>query len=89
TDAASATVLREFPGVHLEAGVMEQVLNARDPVQAGIDAAVAQATAMLAIGEVVGVNLSGSATAGPVEESAAIMAAVGEALRSSRSAVRS
>lgn len=76
TDPASAAVLAGFPGLQLEQGEVAQVLGAADPVQAGIDAAVAQAEAMLSIDGVEGVNLSGSATGGPEEESAAIMATI-------------
>lgn len=77
TDATSAAVLDAFPGLELDRTVVAEVLAAPDPVQAGIEAAVRQAHAMLAIDGVAGVNLSGSATAGPEEESAAIMATIG------------
>lgn len=77
TDAASAAVLDAFPGLELDRAVVAEVLAAPDPVQAGIEAAVRQADEMLAIDGVAGVNLSGSATAGPEEESAAIMATIG------------
>jgi 5,10-methylenetetrahydrofolate reductase len=83
TDARSAAVLQGFPGLVLEPDEGRQVLTAADPREAGIRAAVAQARAMLAIPGVAGVNLSGSATAGPEEESAAIMAEVAAHLRAS------
>ena len=83
TDARSAAVLQGFPGLVLEPNEGRQVLTAADPREAGIRAAVAQARAMLAIPGVAGVNLSGSATAGPEEESAAIMAEVAARLRAS------
>lgn len=77
TDAPSAAVLDAFPGLELDQASVTAVLGSRDPVAAGIDAAVKQAEAMLAIDGVLGVNLSGSATAGSEAESAAIMATVG------------
>jgi 5,10-methylenetetrahydrofolate reductase len=80
TDATSAAVLDAFPGLELDRHMVERVLSASDPVQAGIEAAVVQAEEMLAIEGVCGVNLSGSATAGPEDESAAIMATIGHRL---------
>lgn len=80
TDRPSAAVLDAFPGLELDAEMVATVLGDPDPVSAGIDAAVDQARAMLAIDGVVGVNLSGSATAGPETDSAAIMAAIGRRL---------
>jgi 5,10-methylenetetrahydrofolate reductase len=81
TDARSAAVLQGFPGLVLEPDERRQVLTAADPREAGIRAAVAQAREMLAIPGVAGVNLSGSATSGPEEESAAIMAEVAARVR--------
>jgi 5,10-methylenetetrahydrofolate reductase len=81
TDAGSAAVLEGFPGLVLEHDERRRVLDSADPREAGIDAAVVQARQMLAIPGVVGVNLSGSATIGPEDESAAIMAEVARRLR--------
>ena len=83
TDAHSAAVLQGFPGLVLEPDECRQVLTAADPREAGILAAVAQAREMLAIPGVAGVNLSGSATSGPEDDSAAIMAEVAARLRAS------
>lgn len=80
TDRPSAAVLAAFPGVTVDPELVERVLGAADPVEAGIAAAVDQALAMAAIDGVGGVNLSGAATSGPEHESAAIMAAVGRRL---------
>lgn len=80
TDAASAAVLDAFPGLELDQDDVHRVLSSADPVAAGIAAAVAQAEAMLAIDGVEGVDLSGSATAGTEEQSAAIMATIGSSL---------
>ena len=62
TDERSARVLQAFPGLHLDDAAVEAVLAAVDPVAAGIDAAVAEGRALLAIPGVVGVNLSGLAS---------------------------
>ena len=80
TDARSAAVLDAFPGLELDPQAVEEVLSAADPVAAGIDHAVREAEAMIAIDGVRGVNLSGSATDGPPEAAAEIMAQVGTML---------
>lgn len=80
TDARSAAVLDAFPGLQLDREAVHQVLSASDPVSAGIAHAVEQAEAMLAIDGVLGVDLSGSASAGPPEAAAEIMAEVGSRL---------
>ena len=77
TDERSAAVLEAFPGLELDHRRVAEVLDAPDPTAAGIEAAVAQAEEMLAIDGVGGVNLSGSASAGPEARSAAIMATIG------------
>jgi len=81
TDAASFAVLEAFPGLLLDPDAGRRVLGSPDPRAAGIDAAVEQALAMLAIDGVAGVNLSGSATSGPETESARIMAQVAAGVR--------
>ena len=48
TDEPSARVLQRFPGLGLDPAAIERVLAAPDPVAAGIDAAVAEARALLA-----------------------------------------
>jgi hypothetical protein len=63
TDEDTAAVLSAFPGLALDPEAVAAVLNAPDPLAAGIDAAVAEAEAMLAVPGVVGVNLSGRASA--------------------------
>jgi 5,10-methylenetetrahydrofolate reductase len=81
TDLPSLVVLERFPGLVLDPAVRRAVLEAADGRAAGISAAVEEAVRMLAIEGVVGVNLSGSATAGPEEESAAIMDDVAARIR--------
>lgn len=67
TDEPSARVLQAFPGLHLDDGRVEAVLQAADVEEAGIAAAVQEAHEVLAVEGVVGVNLSGLASSrGPV-----------------------
>jgi hypothetical protein len=75
-------VLQRFPGLHLDPAVVERVLAAPDPRAAGIEVAVAEARALLAVPGVVGVNLSGRG-ADREEDGAAVKAAVAEQLRES------
>ncbi|MDD7969022.1 methylenetetrahydrofolate reductase C-terminal domain-containing protein [Actinomycetospora lemnae] len=63
TDERSAAVLAAFPGLALDTDAVAAVLAAPDPREAGIAAAVAEAEALLAVPGVVGVNLSGLASA--------------------------
>jgi 5,10-methylenetetrahydrofolate reductase len=77
TDERSARVLQAFPGLHLDAGRVARVLAAGDPVSAGIDAAVHEAREVLAIPGVVGVNISGLASAAGELAAAKIKATVG------------
>ena len=81
TDEPSARVLQRFPGLHLDERVAEQVLAAGDPREAGIEAAVAEARAVLAIPGVVGVNLSGAGSGAGEDDGAAVKAEVARRLR--------
>ncbi|BBX16947.1 methylenetetrahydrofolate reductase [Mycolicibacterium duvalii] len=81
TDSVSAAVLQGLPGLELDAGVVERVLSADDPIEAGIEAAVAEAQALLSIDGVAGVNLSGSASASGSRRGAEIKAEVGARIR--------
>ncbi|MCK0177429.1 methylenetetrahydrofolate reductase [Mycobacterium sp. 852013-51886_SCH5428379] len=81
TDVESAAVLQGLPGLELDARVVEEVLAASDPVAAGIDAAVAEARALLAVEGIDGVNLSGSASASGTRVGAEIKAEVGRRIR--------
>ncbi|HEX4019261.1 MAG TPA: methylenetetrahydrofolate reductase [Frankiaceae bacterium] len=81
TDARSAAVLQAFPGLHLDVDAVTRVLSARDPVQAGIEAAVTEARQVLAVPGVVGVNISGLASAAGELAAAKIKATVGRAVR--------
>jgi hypothetical protein len=64
--------------------VVEEVINAADPVEAGIRAAVAEARALLAIDGVHGVNISGLASGAGTRIGAEIKAEVGARIRAER-----
>jgi 5,10-methylenetetrahydrofolate reductase len=63
TDELSAAVLRGLPGLELDPAVVREVLDAPDPVAAGVAAAAREARALLKIPGVAGVNISGLASA--------------------------
>jgi 5,10-methylenetetrahydrofolate reductase len=81
TDERSARVLQRFPGLGIDPAAVEAVLAAPDPVRAGIEAAVAEAVALLAIPGVAGVNLSGLASGLGEEPAAEVKAAVAAGIR--------
>ncbi len=81
TDERSAWVLQRFPGLHPDADVVERVLAAPDPREAGIEAAVEEARSLLAIPGVVGINLSGPGSARGEDDGARIKAEVAGRLR--------
>jgi methylenetetrahydrofolate reductase (NADPH) len=74
TDSVSATVLSALPGLELDLATVRRVLDAPDPVQAGLAAAVAEARDLLAIPGVAGVNLSGLASSRGYEYAAKVKA---------------
>ncbi|WP_239029372.1 methylenetetrahydrofolate reductase [Pseudonocardia acidicola] len=78
TDERSAEVLANLPGLHLDREQVKRVLGAPDPVAAGIEAAVAEARALLAVDGVVGVNLSGLASERGEMFAAQVKASVGQ-----------
>jgi methylenetetrahydrofolate reductase (NADPH) len=77
TDERSAAVLQRFPGLSLDPDQVAAVLRAADPVEAGIEAAIAEARELLAVPGVAGVNLSGLASERGEVFAAGIKAAVG------------
>jgi methylenetetrahydrofolate reductase (NADPH) len=81
TDSVSAAVLQGLPGLELDPAVTEQVLDATDPVAAGITAAVSEARALLCVEGVEGVNVSGLASASGPRVGAEIKAEVGRRIR--------
>nr|ABP45936.1 methylenetetrahydrofolate reductase [Mycolicibacterium gilvum PYR-GCK] len=85
TDDVSAAVLQGLPGLALDPAVVDRVLAAPDPVEAGIEAAVAEARALLAIDGVAGVNVSGLASGAGTRVGAQIKAEVGARIRAERS----
>jgi 5,10-methylenetetrahydrofolate reductase len=76
TDEESARVLLKLPGLRLDDDLVERVLAAPDPREAGIAAAVEEARALLAVPGVVGVNLSGAGSARGEDDGARIKAEV-------------
>ena len=87
TDQRSADVLRALPGLEIDDAEAEAVLAAADPVAAGIDRAVAEAHALLAVDGIAGVNLSGLASSVGVAYAAEIQAEIGRRIRADRSVV--
>ena len=85
TDARSAAALTALPGLEVDPVRVQQVLAAPDPVAAGIATAVAEARALLAVEGVVGVNLSGMASARGTAYGAAVQAEIGQQIRQERS----
>ena len=81
TDERSARVLQRFPGLHLDDDVVERVLASPDPRAAGIEAALDEARALLAIPGVVGINLSGLGSGRGEDDGARIKAEVAHRLR--------
>jgi 5,10-methylenetetrahydrofolate reductase len=81
TDVVSAAVLQGLPGLELDQRIVDDVVNAADPVEAGIDAAVAEARALLSIEGVEGVNVSGLASGAGTRVGAQIKAEVGARIR--------
>jgi methylenetetrahydrofolate reductase (NADPH) len=82
TDAVSAAVLQALPGLDLDPDAVTAVTGARDPVIAGIDSAVAEAMALLAIDGIDGVNLSGLASSRGYAAAAEIQAEIGRRILS-------
>ncbi len=80
TDERSAAVLAGLPGLDLDGEMVHRVLSARDPVAAGIDAAIDQARALLAVEGVAGVNLSGMASDRGTGFAAEVQAEIGRRL---------
>ena len=81
TDIVSAAVLQGLPGLELDDRLVADVVNAADPVEAGIEAAVAEACALLSIEGVEGVNISGLASGAGNRVGAQIKAEVGARIR--------
>ncbi|MBS4754002.1 methylenetetrahydrofolate reductase C-terminal domain-containing protein [Nocardioides sp. zg-ZUI104] len=84
TDERSARVLQNFPGLHLDDDEVARVLAAPDVREAGIEAAVREARALLAIDGVAGVNLSGLASADGELVGAQVKAEIGTRIREGR-----
>ncbi|MFB9315554.1 methylenetetrahydrofolate reductase C-terminal domain-containing protein [Nocardioides plantarum] len=81
TDERSARVLQSFPGLQLDDARVERVLAAPDTRAAGIEAAVEEARALLAIDGVAGVDLSGRGSSRGEFHEAEVKAEIGYRLR--------
>ncbi len=84
TDEMSAAVLQGLPGLALDPAVVSGILTASDPVEAGIEAAVTEASALLSIEGIEGVNISGLASSAGTRAGAEIKAEVGARIRAER-----
>jgi methylenetetrahydrofolate reductase (NADPH) len=81
TDERSAAALSALPGLDLARDRVRRVVQAPDPVEAGIAAAVGQARELLAIDGVDGVNLSGLASARGARFAAGVQAEIGRRIK--------
>jgi methylenetetrahydrofolate reductase (NADPH) len=84
TDERSARVLQNFPGLNLDPDQVAQVLGAADVRAAGIEMALQEARALLAIDGVAGVNLSGLASGDGAMAGAQVKAEIGRRIREDR-----
>lgn len=84
TDVVSAAVLQGLPGLALDQQIVDHVVNASDPVEAGIEAAIAEARALLSIDGIDGVNVSGLASGAGTRVGAHIKAEVSARIRAER-----
>jgi len=79
--AAQARLLAAFPGLVLPPGFLAGILDARDPVVAGVDAAVRLAEELLDVPGVQGVDLGAVPAKGEEDATCRALATVGRALR--------
>jgi 5,10-methylenetetrahydrofolate reductase len=84
TDEPTARGLAALPGLELDEEAVAAVLTAPDPVEAGIEVALAEARALLALPGVVGINLSGVGSRAGWVPAAEIKAEVGRRLAQER-----
>jgi methylenetetrahydrofolate reductase (NADPH) len=81
TDEESAAALTALPGLELDPAAVRGVLAQPDPVAAGITAAARQARTLLGLPGVVGVNISGLASARGYEFAAHVKAELAQRIR--------
>ncbi len=81
TDPRSAGVLTGLPGLELDPRAVRAVLDAPDPVAAGITAAAREAQALLRIPGIAGVNISGLASARGYKFAAQVKAELAQRIR--------
>jgi methylenetetrahydrofolate reductase (NADPH) len=85
TDVVSAAVLQGLPGLELDSALVDEVVNAPDPIEAGIETAASEARKLLTINGIDGINLSGRASASGTRHGAEIKAEVAARIRAARS----
>src|SRR6201995_2979865 len=83
-DVVSAAVLQGLPLLDLASTLVDEVVNARDPIEAGIATAVGEARKLLSIRGIDGINLSGRASASGTRRGAEIKAEVAARIRAAR-----
>jgi methylenetetrahydrofolate reductase (NADPH) len=81
TDPPSAAALSGLPGLELDPAAVRAVLDAPDPVAAGIETAARQSRALLGIPGVAGVNISGLASARGYDYAAQVKAELARQIR--------
>ena len=81
SDERSARALQALPGLALDDDAVERVVASDDVVEAGIEAAVAEAGALLAVPGVAGVNLSGTGSSVGYRAGAEVKAEIARRLR--------
>jgi methylenetetrahydrofolate reductase (NADPH) len=81
TDDRSASVLTALPGLEIDPATVASVVESADSVAAGMEVALAEARALLAVEGVVGVNLSGMASARGTAFAAEVQAELGRRIR--------
>ncbi|MDQ2724993.1 MAG: methylenetetrahydrofolate reductase [Actinomycetota bacterium] len=81
SDRAPVQILASLPGLVLDPAAVDAASHDPRGARGGIDAALAEAAAMMAIDGVVGVNLSGAASSVSEADSAELMAELGRGIR--------
>jgi methylenetetrahydrofolate reductase (NADPH) len=79
-------VLQGLPGLDLDHRIVEDVVNADDPVEAGIEAAFTETRALLSIDGVDGVNVFGLASGAGTRIGARVKAEVSARIRAGATA---
>ena len=81
----NAIRMRRRAGLEIDPTAVAEVVEAADPVQAGIEHAVREARQLLTVSGVAGINLSGMASSRGVQVAAEIQAEIGRRVRTEQS----